>query len=681
MSASSDPPKSSDPDLDLLCVNAIRFLSVDAVQRANSGHPGAPLGAAPTAYALWDRVLKHNPRDPEWPNRDRFALSVGHASAMYYSLLHLYGYDVSLDDVKSFRQWRSITPGHPERGLTPGVDTTTGPLGQGFANAVGMAIAETMLAERFNRPGHQVVDHFTYCLASDGDMMEGIVSEAASLAGTLGLGKLICLYDDNEISIEGSTDLAFREDVPAHFRACGWHVAGPVDGLDVDAIERAIRDGQAETERPTLIPVTTTIAYGSPNLAGKAASHGAPLGEEEVALTRQALGWPYPPFEIPVRVLEHTRSAVGRGEETQAEWKQRLEAYRKEYSDEAAALELALSGNLPLGWEAALDDLVGTFDSPAATRVVSGAAINALAGRVPELVGGAGDLGPSNNVVMAGLGDYQYEDRSGRNLHFGVREHAMCAVATGMALHGGLLPFCATFLCFSDYMRGAIRVAALSEQHVVYVLTHDSLGVGEDGPTHQPISQTMALRLIPRLTVIRPADADETLEAWRLAASRRGGPTALVLSRQDVPPLASIGAEAGARGNVARGAYVVRGGDGMPDVLLIGTGSEVQLAIGAAKSLEQDGVRTRVVSMPSWELFEEQPSEYRESVLPHSVRARVAVEAGTTIGWHRYVGLDGAVVGRDDFGKCGPGALVMEKLGFTTENVAAAARAVLGSQR
>jgi len=674
---STEPPTDNVSNLDRLCVNAIRFLSVDAVQKANSGHPGAPLGAAPAAYALWDRVLKHNPRDPAWPDRDRFVLSVGHASAMLYSLLHLTGYDVSLEDVKSFRQWASITPGHPEHGLTPGVDATTGPLGQGFSSGVGMAIAEQMLAERFNRPGHRIVDHFVYCMVSDGGLMEGIASEAASLAGTLGLGKLIYLYDDNEISIEGDTDIAFSEDVAARFRAYGWHVAGPVDGLDVDAIEQAIREGQAETDRPTLVVVTTTIAYGSPNKAGKAISHGAPLGEEEVALTRRNLGWQYPPFEVPTQVARHTRQAVERGEKAQADWEQRFEAYRREYPEEAAAFELALSGELPEGWDTALDGLLGAFDEPAPTRVVSGKAINALAGRIDFLVGGAADLAPSNNVRMEEQGDFLLDDRTGRNIHFGVREHGMAAAATGIALHGGFIPFCATFLCFSDYMRGAIRVAALSRQHVVYVLTHDSIAVGEDGPTHQPISQTMALRLMPRLTVIRPADADETIEAWRLAISRNDGPTALVLSRQDVPPLASIGAQAGARGNVARGAYVVWGGDNTPDVLLIGAGSEVQLAIGAARLLAEDGVRARVVSMPSWELFEEQPDEYRGSVLPRAVRARVAVEAGVTTGWERYVGLDGASVGMADFGACGPPATVMEKFEFTAENVAATARAVL----
>ena len=663
--------------MDRLCVNAIRFLSVDAVQKASSGHPGAPLGAAPAAYALWDRLLKHNPRDPAWPDRDRFVLSVGHASAMLYSLLHLTGYDVPLEEVKSFRQWGSITPGHPEHGLTPGVDATTGPLGQGFSSGVGMAIAEQMLAARFNRPGHRIVDHHTYGMVSDGGLMEGIASEAASLAGTLGLGKLIYLYDDNGISIEGDTDIAFREDVPARFRAYGWHVVGPVDGLDVDAIEQAIREGQAETDRPTLVVVATTIAYGSPNLAGKAASHGTPLGEEEVALTRKALDWQHPPFEMPPEVLDHTRLAIDRGSAAQADWERRLEAYRSKYPEEAAAFEQALIGQLPEGWDAVLDRLLGAFDRPVATRVVSGRAINALAGSVDFLVGGAGDLAPSNNVRMEEQGDFLVDDRTGRNLHFGVREHGMAAITTGIALHGGFIPFCSTFLCFSDYMRGAIRVAALSRQHVVFVLTHDSIAVGEDGPTHQPISQTMALRLIPRLTVIRPADADETVEAWRLAMSRRGGPTVLALTRQDVPSLKSVGAEAGARGNVARGAYTVRGGDRTPDVLLIGAGSEVQLAIGAAKLLAEDGIRARVVSMPSWELFEEQSDEYRESILPRSVRARVAVEAGIKTGWERYVGLDGAVVGMEDFGACGPCPTVMEHFGFTAENVAATARKVL----
>ncbi|NQU96076.1 MAG: transketolase, partial [Chloroflexi bacterium] len=484
-------------------------------------------------------------------------------------------------------------------------------------------------------------------------------------------------YDDNEISIEGDTDLAFREDVPARFRAYGWHVVGPVGGLDVDAIEQAIREGQAETDRPTLVVVATTIGYGSPNKAGTADSHGAPLGEAEVALTRKALGWQHPPFEMPPEVLDHTRLAIDRGSAAQTDWERRLEAYRREYPAEAAALEQALHGELPNGWDAPLDALLGSFEAPTATRVVSGKAIDTLAGSVESLVGGSADLAPSNNTLIQAGGDFLPENRSGRNLRFGVREHAMGAIATGIALHGGLIPFCATFLIFSDYMRAAIRLAALSGQQVIYVFTHDSVAVGEDGPTHQPVSQTMALRLIPGLTVIRPADADETVEAWRLALLRRDGPTALVLTRQNVPPLASLAAEAPAQSNVERGAYVVRGTEGTPDVLLIGTGSEVQLAIGAAELLARDGISARVVSMPSWELFEEQPDSYRESVLPPSVRARVAVEAGISTGWQRYVGLDGAVVGIDRFGASAPGQVVMEKLGFTAEQVAAKARAVL----
>ncbi len=665
-------------DIHWRSINAIRFLSADAVQRASSGHPGAPMGAAPMAYTLWSRFLKHNPANPNWPDRDRFVLSAGHASMLLYSLLHLTGYKVSIEEIMRFRQWGSITPGHPEHGLTPGVEATTGPLGQGFANGVGMAMAERMLSATYNRPGHKVIDHHTFALCSDGDMMEGVASEAASLAGSLKLGKLVYLYDDNGISIEGDTDLAFRENVRERFVAYGWHVTDPVDGNDLDAIERAISEGIGETERPSLVPVETTIGFGSPNKAGTASAHGEALGEEEVALTREALGWDHEPFVVPSDVSAHMGAALERGMERESAWLRALASYRSDYPDLAEDLERDLSGELPAGWDLGLDELIGSFGDDTATRAVSGKSIAAIVSRAPLLTGGSADLAPSNNTTVPGRGDFSSENRSGRTIRFGVREHAMGAVCNGVALHGGLIPFGGTFLIFSDYMRAAVRLSAMSGYRVIWVYTHDSIGVGEDGPTHEPISQLMGLRLIPGLTTLRPADADETIEAWRVAVSHSAGPVALILTRQAVPSLSKAGAQCGARGNVERGAYAVRGCDGVPDVILIGTGSEVQHALGAAMALEAEGVKVRVVSMPSWELFESQPEEYRESALPSSVRARVAVEAGTMIGWERYTGLDGAVVCMDGYGASAPGAENMERFGFTAEKVAAAARRVLG---
>ncbi|MEX0761880.1 MAG: transketolase [Dehalococcoidia bacterium] len=667
-------------ELDWRCINAIRFLSMDAVQKAKSGHPGAPMGAAPMAYMLWNRFLKHNPANPEWADRDRFVLSAGHASMLLYSLLHLTGYQLPIEQIKQFRQWGSITPGHPEVHITPGVDATTGPLGQGFANGVGMAIAERMLGATYNRPGHDIVDHHIYCIASDGDMMEGVASEAASLAGTLELGKLVCLYDDNNISIEGDTDIAFLEDVPARFRAYGWHVIGPVEGNDIRALETAIREGRDETQRPSLIVVRTTIGYGSPNKAGTASAHGEALGEEEIKLTREALGWEYPPFEVPGDVTEHMRSAVSRGQQLEAQWHKRFEAYRRDHPELAASFERDMAGDLPGNWDSELKSLRGTFDTPVASRAVSGKALAAITKNVPMLVGGSADLAGSNNTQVEGRGHFSAHEPQGRNMHFGVREHAMGAISNGMALHGGLIPYAGTFLIFSDYMRAAVRVGALSQQRVVWIYTHDSIGLGEDGPTHQPISQLMGLRLMPGMVVVRPADADETLEAWRVAMERKDGPTALILTRQALPPLASRGSEASAAGNVSRGAYIVKESSDTPDVILIGTGSEVQHALGAADILSNAGINTRVVSMPSWELFESQPDEYREHVLPRSIRARVSVEAGTKIGWEKYIGLDGVSVGMEGFGHSAPGGVTMEKFGFTAENVAQTALKLLRRQ-
>ena len=599
---------------------------------------------------------------------------------LLYALLHLTGYDVPLEELKQFRQWGSITPGHPEHGLTPGVEATTGPLGQGFANGVGMAIAERMLASSYNRPGHEIIDHRTFALCSDGDLMEGIASEAASLAGTLGLGKITYLYDDNEISIEGETDLAFRESVPERFRSYGWHVVGPVDGNDLDALEQAIGEGVNETDRPSLVVVKTVIGYGSPNKAGTASAHGEPLGDAEVAGAREALGWDYPPFVVPGDVSEFMRSARNRGSSLEAAWEESLREYESEYPELAEPLKRDLMGELPDGWDRELDELIGTNDEPVATRAVSGKSLAAITARVPSLVGGSADLAPSNNSTVAGRGDFSPENPSGRTLHFGVREHAMGAVTNGIALHRGFIPFAATFLIFSDYMRASIRLGALSHCRVIWVYTHDSVGVGEDGPTHEPISQLMGLRMIPNLTVLRPADADETIEAWRTAMNHRHGPVALILSRQALPQLPSVGATVQARDNFARGAYVVRDSESTPDLIIMGTGSEVQHALTGAQMLEHDGVAVRVVSMPSWELFESQPDDYREYVLPSSVRARIAIEAGAMIGWERYTGLDGAIIGMDGYGASAPGATNMKEFGFTAENVAETSRRILGDR-
>jgi len=653
--------------LDDLCINTIRFLAVDAVQKANSGHPGMPMGAAPMAYVLWTRFLRHNPRNPAWPNRDRFVLSAGHGSMLLYALLHLTGYDLSLEEIQRFRQWGSKTPGHPEYGLTPGVETTTGPLGQGFAMGVGMAIAERALAARFNRPGFPIVDHYTYGIVSDGDLMEGVSAEAASLAGHLGLGKIIYLYDDNGISIEGPTDLAFTEDVGQRFAAYNWHVQH-VDGHDLDAIEAALRMAQAERERPSLIIARTHIGYGSPNKQDRAEAHGAPLGEEEVRLTKQNLGWPVdPPFYIPEEALAHFRLALTRGAQQEAEWQGLFARYRQAYPDLAAEWEQAIAGQLPVGWQERLPRFTPT-DGALATRQASGKVLAAVMPVIRRLMGGSADLAPSTDTYVKGLGDFSRDTPEGRNLHFGVREHAMGAILNGMALHGGLLPFGGTFLVFSDYMRPSIRLAAMMGVHVIYVFTHDSIGLGEDGPTHQPVEHLAALRAIPNLIVIRPADATETVAAWQVALEHRGGPVALALTRQKLPILdRTVLAPAEL---VARGAYILaeaEGGD--PEVILLASGSEVHIALEARRRLQQEGVRTRVVSVPSWELFDAQPPAYQAEVLPSSVRRRVAVEAGVAQGWHRYVGDHGDVVAMTRFGASAPYQILMERFGFTAEYV------------
>ena len=660
-------------DIDQRCINTLRTLAMDAVQQANSGHPGTPMGAAAMAYTLWTRFLRHNPTDPSWPDRDRFVLSPGHASLLLYSLLALSGYDLPLEELQRFRQWGSKTPGHPEHGLTPGVDLTTGPLGAGFSMGVGMAIAERFMAEHFNRPGHTIVDHCVYGIVSDGDLMEGVASEAASLAGTLRLGKLIYLYDDNEISIEGSTDIAFTEEVGRRFEAYGWHVQR-IDGNDLEAVAGAIERARAQEEAPSLIVARTVIGFGSPHKEGTAEAHGAPLGEEEVRLTKQALGWPEePPFYVPDEALAEFRKAVDRGRAWQEEWSAAFAEYEGAYPEEARLWRTVMAGELPAGWDAALPTF-SSADGAIATRVASGKVLNAAIQGLPTLVGGSADLAPSTNTYLKDHGDLGFDEWSGHNMHFGVREHAMGNIVNGMALHGGVIPYGATFLVFSDYMRPAIRLAALQETHVIFIFTHDSIGLGEDGPTHQPIEHLTSLRAIPGLTVLRPADANETVACWRLALERKG-PAALILSRQGLPVIDDVERT---RAGVARGAYVLADADsGRPDVVLLATGSEVSLALAARDLLSERGVRARVVSMPSWELFEEQTQAYRDEVLPPSVRARLAIEAASPHGWHKYVGDRGDIVGMDRFGASAPAKVLFEQFGFTPEAVAERAAALL----
>jgi transketolase len=668
---------SQNKSLDELCINTIRFLSVDAVQQANSGHPGMPMGAAPMAYVLWTKFLRHSPRNPGWPDRDRFVLSAGHGSMLLYSLLHLNGYDLSLDDLKNFRQWGSKTPGHPEYGDTPGVETTTGPLGQGFATGVGMAIAERHLAAKFNKPNQDIVDHYTYGIVSDGDLMEGISHEAASLAGHLKLGKLIYLYDDNHISIEGKTDIAFSENRLQRFAAYDWHIHQVEDGNDLQAIEEALIAARNETDRPSLIAVRTSIGFGSPNRQDTAKAHGEPLGDEERKLTKENLGWPQEPaFYIPDEALAHFRKSVDKGLELEQSWTTSFRNYLNDYPEEGAGFEKQLKGELPQDWDK--DIPVFPADPKGkATRVISGQVLNAIAKNVPALMGGSADLAPSNKTLIDGETSFQSGSYDQRNIHFGVREFAMTAVLNGMALHGGLIPYGGTFLIFSDYMRPAIRLASLMKQHVIYVLTHDSIGLGEDGPTHQPIEHLASLRAMPNLTVLRPADANETAEAWKFAVKSNRGPTVLALTRQSLPTLDR--SVFGPAELLHRGAYVLKDVVGTPDALILANGSEIKLALEAAETLAGGKIAARVISMPSWKLFDDQPQEYKDRVLPENVTARVAIEAGATQGWHKYLGMNGKVIGLDHFGASAPINDLFTNFGITAESVVKAVQLLLKS--
>jgi transketolase len=658
-------------DLEKRAINTIRFLSIDAIQKANSGHPGLPMGAAPMAYILWKEFLKHNPKNPGWVDRDRFVLSGGHGSMLLYSLLHLTGYaGMSMEQLKGFRQFGSLTPGHPESELTPGVEATTGPLGQGISNSVGMAIAERFLAATFNREGFPVVDHRTYALATDGDMMEGVASEASSLAGHLKLGKLVVLYDDNKISLAAPTSVSFTEDVGKRFEGYGWRVLDVADGnTDVESIRQAIQSAKQEKERPTLIKIHTLIGYGSPNKANTHDAHGMPLGPDEVQKTKENLGWPLEPdFFVPDDVLKQFRTALEEGEKREREWNAMFKEYEKKHPDLAAQWKMIWANKLPEGWEKALPAF--KTDAPSEpTRKTSGTVINALAPVVLNLIGGSADLEPSTNTYMKGVADQQSKTPGGRNIRFGVREHAMGSIVNGMAYHGGLIPFGATFLTFSDYMRGAVRVSALAGLHSIWIWTHDSVWLGEDGPTHQAVEHLAALRAIPRLTVIRPADPAETVEAWKVALTHIGGPVALILSRQNLPVIDRT--KHAKAEELAKGAYVLNDPkDGRPDLIIIATGSEVSLALAAQDLLAKKGVKTRLVSMPSWELFEKQPAPYRRKVLPPEVKARLVVEAGVSLGWHKYAGCRGRILAQDAFGASAPEKVLREKFGFTAEKVA-----------
>jgi transketolase len=676
-----------DASLDQQCINTLRFLSVDMVQKANSGHPGLPLGAAPMAYALWTKQLKHNPKDPHWIDRDRFVLSAGHGSALLYSLLHVTGYDLSLDDIKQFRQWGSKAPGHPERGHTPGVEVTTGPLGQGLANAVGMAIGEMHLAARYNRDGHKVIDHRTWAIVSDGDLMEGVASEAASLAGHLGLGKLVCLYDDNYVTLAAGTDMTFSEDRAKRFEAYGWQTIKVADGNDLSAINAALDEARADITRPTLIVVRTHIGFGSPEQDSYKA-HGSPLGVEDTRKTKQNLGWPVePPFLEPEPALQHFREALDRGAKAQAEWNGRLDGYRKAFPELAGELDGRMNGRLPDGWDADIPSFPADAKGMA-TRVAGGKVMNAFAAKLPALFGGSADLDPSTHTELKGFGDFNPPDttgedtqdsdsagwsHAGRNLHFGVREHAMGAIVNGLAAHGGFVPYGSTFLIFSDYMRPAIRLAALMGIHVVHVFTHDSVALGEDGPTHQPIEQLASLRAIPNLTLIRPGDANETAVAWRVAVESTNHPVLLALTRQDVPTLDRT--QYASADGVRKGAYVLSDPkDGKPALILIASGSEVGLIVAAAEKLQGEGVAVRCVSMPSWELFEAQPQNYRDEVLPPDITARLAVELGISQGWERYTGAKGDMLGIEHFGASAPAEVLLREYGFTVDNVVKRAR-------
>ena len=661
--------------IDTLAINAVRVLSMDAVQAANSGHPGTPMALAPLGYVLWTRHLRHNPKDPQWPNRDRFVLSAGHASMFLYSLLYLTGYDLTLDDIRNFRQWESRTPGHPEYGHTPGVETTTGPLGQGVGNAVGMAVAEAHLAAEFNREDHQIVDHHTYFVASDGDMMEGVSHEAASFAGHLKLGKLIGFYDDNHITIEGDTDLTFGDNTRRRFEAYGWHVLNVADVNDLDAVDRAIMEAKRETTRPTLIIVRTHIAYGSPNKVDTAESHGSPLGEDEIKLTKEALGYPsQEPFFVSDEALAHWRRTAVNGAALQNGWLKEYTAYANAHPDLAKELDRRLKGELPAGWEEALPTFTAK-DGSVATRSASGKVLNAIGPKIPELIGGSADLAGSTNTIMKDAGHFSAEDYRGRNFHFGIREHGMGSVMNGMALHGGVIPYGATFLVFTDYMRPPMRLAALMGVHVIYVFTHDSIGLGEDGPTHQPVEHLTALRCVPNLTVIRPADAGETVEAWRVAIKRKGGPVALVLTRQKLGFIDRTKYAPAA--GVAKGAYtLVDTKNGDPEVVLMASGSEVSAILEAQAKLEQKGVRARAVSMPSHNLFAEQPQAYRDEVLPPGVK-RVSLEAAHPMSWQRWVAPDGIALGIERYGASAPYEKIYEELGLMADDVVKAAMGLI----
>ena len=672
MTKTATPVSATHVDLDQLSINTVRTLAMDAVQQADSGHPGTAMALAPLAYVLWLRHLKYNPANPEWRDRDRFVLSAGHACMLLYSVLYLTGYEITLDDIKNFRQWGSKTPGHPERGMTPGVEATTGPLGQGTGNAVGMAIAEAQLAALYNRPGHEIFNHYTYFLASDGDLMEGISHEACSLAGHLKLGKLIGFYDDNRITIDGSTDLAFSDDTARRFESYGWHVQRLDDGNDLEAIDAAIVAAQRERTRPSLIIVRTHIGWGSPNKQDTADAHGAPLGVEEIRLTKQNLGWPSTePFFVPEEALERWRSAKPRGARMESDWRKRWDAYRGEYPDLAAELDRRFTGRLPEGWDAALPAF-GPKDA-LATRAASGKVLNAIAAKIPELIGGSADLTGSNNTELKGAGVFSATNHMGRNFHFGIREHGMGAAMNGLALHGGFIPFGGTFLIFSDYMRPSIRLAALTHLRTIYVFTHDSIGLGEDGPTHQPIEQLAALRAIPNLAVIRPSDPTEVVEAWRAAVTHRIGPVALVLTRQKVAAIDRMKYASAA--GLLKGAYVLADSSS-PEIVLVGTGSEVELVLGAYEKLKAEGRRPRAVSMPCMEYFAKQPESYRASVLPPDLPL-VAVEAGSPQPWQRWLDRSGVVLGIERFGASAPYQRIYQEFGLTVEHVVDTARSLL----
>ncbi len=681
---------SSKNEAEKKCIDTIRFLAADAIEKAKSGHPGMPLGAAAAAFTLWTKHLKHNPKNPQWPDRDRFVLSSGHASMLLYSLLHLTGYNLSLDDIKNFRQWGSLTPGHPEYRHTPGVEVTTGPLGQGLANAVGMAITEAQLAARFNSNDGKLVDHFTYVMVGDGDMMEGVVSEACALAGHLRLGKLIVLYDDNKVTLAGSAALSYTENIELRFKSYGWQVQTVKDGNDVAAIDRSIKKAKKDTDRPSLICVQSTIGYGAPCKQGTCDAHGSPLGADELKRAKSALGWPADPsFFVPDDVRKYFRKALNRGKKLESKWQDDLNAAKLAQPSIAAEFERTLSGKLPPDWETALTEFP-VVSKDIATRKASETVMQAIAAIIPEFAGGSADLNPSTFTWLKGLGDFESPATTasglhgmvgglwgyaGRNIHFGVREHAMGAIAVGMALHGGIIPYTATFLPFADYMRPPMRLAALMGLRAIFVFTHDSIGVGEDGPTHQPIEQIMNLRQVPNMTVIRPADANETMEAWRIALANTKGPTVLVFSRQNLPVLdrSICGAASGTR----RGGYILWESSPNPQLILIATGSEVAMTLAAARKLAAEGINVQVVSLPSWEIFDHQPQDYRHSVLPPAIAARISIEAGIKLGWEHYVGLQGKIIGMDTFGASAPGPVLYEKFGFTESKIIEAAKTML----